>query len=330
MKKKLGFGFGLLLISLMVASASLPASGAVGVSGKTFLVYLGSSPAHTDISGFYTNYTAKSNTVINSTTMTLANLKGNLTTKNVDALLLPGNQFKDSDNLTFIKTWFDQGNKLLWVAGDSDFGGYFNASKINPVLKLVGSVLRLDAGAVADPVWKDGASYRVVANQLGTGAIADKIKSQVTNFTAPFHGPTAVYYEQNGVAKDLRTTTPTNVQVVVKSSANATALDQDLSGTAADFYVTSTTTGNYPLLATETMKSNMVVVSGEADFTSYKNMYGKTLEKSGKAHDGMIVVDTVIDYFFNSVATKSSSPLNFVAVTIGLVAIVVFIKKRRN
>lgn len=265
------------------------------VTGKTFLVFNGEGAFAPEINGFYTNYTSAGNRVINGSDMTMDDLRTKLTA-DVDALFLAANNFEGVD-LSFIKDWFDLGNKLLWVAGDSDFGAFFIADDLNPVLEEVGSVLRLDAGAVDDPVINDGASYRVIANQLGEGRISDAIRAEIDGeLRMPFHGPTSVYYVNNGVPSDLREATLDNVEVVVKSSPHASAIDQDLSAGAGDFYASIGAVGDLPLLVVETMGSNMVVVSGEGVFKDYKFMYGNSMEKSGEFHHGSIVVDTVISF----------------------------------
>ncbi len=319
----------LFLVALMLMGSVAPASSLV--TGKTFVIYTGSGAFHQDYNGFYGNYTGAGNTVINASDFTYDALVAILENTTVDALFLPGNEFADNESLTPIKTWFESGKKLLWVAGDSDFGGYFVSQKLNPVLETVGSVLRLDAGAVDDPVSNDNASYRVVANQLGDGPIASTIDA--TDFKMIFHGSTSVYYVENGTPKDLRNATVDNVEVVVKSSKDAKVIDQDLSASSGDFYVTiNETTGNYPMLVTETIGDSMVVVSGEANFADYKNMYGNTFEVSREFHYGSIVVDAIITYFFEKIGTADSSflPFNFVVPFSIFMATAIFIRKRRN
>ncbi len=328
MKGKFIFSALFLVAIMAVMSFSGPVSADELVSGKTFVVYNGGGVFAPEINGFYTNYTEAGNTIINGTDMTLENLKGNLTA-DVDALFLPANDLSGAD-LSFIKEWFDLGGKMLWVGGDSDFGGFFIADNLNPVLEEVGSVLRLDSGAVDDPVSNDGASYRVVANQLGDGPIASAIKEHVDgDFKMPFHGPTSVYYMKDGAPADLRNATLDNVEVVVMASPDSKGIDQDLSAGTGDFYASINATGDLPLLAVETIDNNVVVVSGESVFKDYKNMYGNSLEKSGEFHYGSIVVDTIISYVFENIATQSKAPINFFVPVIGLIAVAAIIRRRK-
>ncbi len=340
MKGKL-FTAAMLMVAIMAFSAfNTPVVGheLSLVTGKTFLIYGGNDPSHSDFNGFYTNYTNAGNTVINGTDVeTIDQLKAKLT-DDVDVLLLPGNQFTSSDDLSFIKTWFEKGDKLLWVAGDSDYGSYFNASLLNPVLETVGSVLRLDAGAVSDDTSNDGADYRVVANTLGSGPIATELKEYVNDtvapFRMPFHGPTAVFYMKDGAPADLRNANVDNVEVVISSSDKAKGIDQDLSATAFDYYASINATGNLPMLVVESMNTSSVIVSGEVNFADYKNMYGNVLEKAGTFHYGSIMVDALISFLFEEEATSEpaegkTSPINILAPLAGLFAVVAIVRKRK-
>ncbi len=328
MKGKFVFSALFLVAIMSVMSFSGPVSADELVTGKTFVVFNGDGVFEPEINGFYTNYTDAGNTIINGTDMTLEDLKGNLTS-DVDALFLPANDLSGED-LTFIKEWFDLGGKMLWVAGDSDFGGYFISDNLNPVLEEVGSVLRLDSGAVDDPVSNDGASYRVVANTLGDGPIASAIKEHVTgDFKMPFHGPTSVYYMKDGAPADLRNADLENVEVVIMSSDDSKGIDQDLTAGTGDFYASINASGNLPLLAVETMGNNVVVVSGEGVFRDYKNMYGNALEKSGEFHYGSIAVDTIINYVFENIATQNKASVSFFVPVVGLIAVAAIIRKRK-
>ncbi len=251
---------------LLLVHSGIPTNGLELVSGKTILVFNGGGISSPEINGFYANYTSAGNQVINGTDLTVDSLR-TLLTSDVDSLFLPANDLS-GENLTFIKEWFDLGGRILWVAGDSDFGGYFISDNLNPVLETVGSVLRLDSGAVNDPTSNDGASYRVIATQLGNGSVSDAIRTEIVgNFKMYFHAPTAVYYlNNNSVPSDLREESLDNVEVVVKSSPDAVAIDQDLSAGSGDFYSSINAVGNLPLLAVETIGSNVVIVSGDSVF----------------------------------------------------------------
>lgn len=281
----------------MISAAFNPASALV--ADKTFMIYTGHSAAHDNVSGFIGNYSTD-NTIINGTDIDFATELDD----SVDALFLPGNEGFTTAELTAIGDWFALDGKLLWVAGDSDFGDFFIAADLNPVLKKVGSVLRLDAGAIDDVESSDGSGYRVVSTGVGDGEIATAVTEGMDNVTTIYHGPTSVYYVVGDVRTDLRGADVENVEVITMASPTAKILDQDVTLGDDDFYYSianDKAEGNYPMLAVEVMGKGMVIVSGEASFTSYKNMYGNFFEKSGNYHVGGELVDNLITYFFEEV-----------------------------
>ena len=275
------------------------------ITGASILVYVGDA-YHNEPNNFANVYNSSGNAVTVATSYDFAS---DLSTDNFDAILFSNlNSNMTVANMTAIKTWYELGNKLMWVAGDSDYGGFYIAGNFaNPMLEMVKSQLRMDAGALADSQSNDAASYRVIANETG-------ISSNVTDYVtagfklAPFHGPTSVFGWDyaNSTGVDLRNTTLPNVNVIVNSSAAATALDQDTSITVADFYEYSNVTGNYPLMASEKLNGSYVVVTGEVNFDDYKFMYGMFTEKNQLAHQGMMLVDNMISWvFYKDFGTKT-------------------------
>lgn len=328
MKKHMIGMLGVIVISMfLLSSTNVPAL----TTGHTLMVYTGASPNHTDISGFYGNYSAD-NTFMNSSDdgYLATNLKDD-----VEALFLPGNDELTDADMTAIADWFKLGNKLIWIGSDSDYGGYQNAALQNTLLEKLGTVLRFSTDAVADPVANDGASYRPRSTGVGTGPIATAVTKGIDNVTAPFHGPTSIFYMNGTIPTDLRGASVDNVEVIVTASKDAEALDQDLSLTAADFYsANNKTTGNYPLMAVEKMDTSLVVLTGESIFTNYKNMYGYTFEKSGLPHAGKAIVDNTISYYFDSIFKSAAAanflPIDFVAASFGIFAVAIVAFRRRR
>ena len=234
-----------------------------------------------------------------------------------DVLLLPRtHNIFTAGNLSAIETWFETGDKFLWVGGESDYGGYYLANNTsNPVLAEIGSDLRLDSGSVEDPTSNDAAAYRVVVNTTG-------VSSDLTDYVTDgfhqlvMHGPTAVAYAANSTHwGDLRTADlafgGNEVNIVLNTSAGAIPVDNDLSLKGSDYYTYNNVTGNYPMLVTQTIddvsgvKDSMVAVSGESIFTDYKFMNGDTTEKKGEHHNGSVVIANLISYFFLNLASGS-------------------------
>lgn len=338
MKQRKLFYLVVMMVFYLISAMINPTSGNI-VEGKTIMIYTGNSASHTDMSGFYSNY-SHANTVINNTEI-------DFTTElnaNVDALFLPANEGFSLTSINAISNWFALGNKLLWVAGDSDYGGYFIARDLNPVLESVGSVLRIDAGAIDDLVSNDGSGYRVVSTGVGNGEIAQAITKDMINVSLPFHAPTSIYYMNNEQGADLRSNNVENVEVIIFSSPYAKVLDQDVSMGDDDFYYSTESYGNYPLLAVERIGNSTVVASGECNFCSYKTMYGTSFEKSRNPHLGSEFVDSLISYFLPEIVDISNItvttsiintppvfvPINGTAVMISITFVTILTRKLKQ
>ena len=286
-------------------------------TGLDILVYYDDLDQYsTDYAGLTSNYTAAGNTV---TVVTQSNWSFDTNSSDAyDVIFLSdwgSGVFNGSTatvaNNDAIKLWFDSGDKLLWVGSDSDFGGSWVANQTNPLLAAIGTELRFDAGAIADPESNDGsASYRVVGNE--TGVSSEYVDTLTAGFVEMvFHGPTSIIYTDDSDAsyKDLRNATLTDVDVLINSSAFAEALDQDVSVGDDDYYayLDVTLNGSYPMLVVDHnanglgINDSLLVVSGERVFSDYKNMYGTTKEKNADWHDGANIVDRIVFDFFANV-----------------------------
>ncbi len=258
------------------------------------LIYTGNNAAHTDAMGFYVNYTNAGNIVNISDNYNFAGLE----IDEIDVVLFPGNQNFNEEDLNALSSWFNSGVKLLWVGGDSDYGGYFHANQINPVLEAVGTKLRLDAGEIEDPVSNDGAPFRVITNVTGSPSPLVDYVTDGFNRTI-FHSPTSVIWFDGIEYRDLRgKTNMAGIDIVLESHTTSNALDQDISTGPDDFYAYSEEKGSYPLLVTEAIGVSLVVVSGEANFMDYKQMYGTTTLYEGTPHQGSLIVDNILSYYY--------------------------------
>ncbi|MFX1505295.1 MAG: BMP family protein [Promethearchaeota archaeon] len=248
---------------------------------------------------------------------TVTNLEGNLTAAgsdfhtidgvfsipaNANILLIPcSTLIYSASELNIINNWFTgDGARLLWVAGDSDYGGYFNSSYSNEILARVGTNLRIAADAVADEVNNDGASYRVAApTPISDGDLNSIFTRNVSS--AIFHAPTPVVGYQSGAVVDLNQTSIDGVEIIMKSSIYSNALDQDFTGTEFDYYSSHNLNGSYPMMAIQDMgDGKSVIVSGEAIFSDYQHMYDLYTSNgiwNGGYHEGKTLVDNVLTWF---------------------------------
>ena len=254
--KKLYFASLAIVGLFVVGFVQVPVTGAteveehpVIVTGLKVIVYVGDSQYSTTANWFANAYEAVGGNV----TVLAAYNFSNILTDNPDAVFLADIQSdtnaSDSSatgNITKLYDWFKTGDKFLFIAGNSDFGGAYNAANAtNPLLKAFGSQLRVDAGAVEDDTMNDGAAYRVVANTTGPSSTEVDYVFNDVNFTAgmPFHGPTSVFGWSGGKAVDLRNTTLSWVDVIVNASGYSNALDQDSSATGYDFHTSNKSFG---------------------------------------------------------------------------------------
>ena len=262
----------------------------------------------------------------------------------VDMLFLT--QSDDPFNVTEtadIVAWFALGDKLLWVSGDSDYGGYYDPSNINDVLDALGSIARIDGTSIEDAVYNDGASYRAAATEFGVGdTLYDEVATAVTAGMEAgliLHGPCAIVAFDGTYYKDMRygqSVFPERVMTLMTYSVNATAIDSDTSLGGLDLYANTTegasgvTTGLYPAIVYENMttQDSHIILSGEAVYTAYKYMYDQGTENgvyNGGLTYGQMFVNNVLNYFF-----PKDASLGFVAIPLALIGVVYVISRRKK
>ncbi len=227
-----------------------------------------------------------------------------------NVLLLTGSTVGYSlDDINQIYNWFNSdGAHLIWIAGDSDFRSesdppLFTPDSSNAILSSLGSSLRISADSVEDGSNHDGVPYRVAATQ----PVCDEFSLYSCVFTdgvdsAIFHGPTSVLGISDEQVVDLNVNFIPGVEVVMRASPDASALNWDGSMTDFDYYSgDGVASGNYPMMAIQDMGGDkFVIASGEATFSDYQNMYGMETVYgvwNGGFHDGKVLVDNVFTWF---------------------------------
>ncbi|TDA42213.1 MAG: hypothetical protein DSO07_00515 [Thermoproteota archaeon] len=196
------------------------------------------------------------------------------------------------DEISAIKQWFDQGGKVLWVTGDSDYkgGDYLRIAPANSVLEAVGSVLRNDHCEATDPKLAPAKPYHVAAiisPDPPLSVLADGISNYVL-----FHGPGAVAAYYNGKWMNLVNETIPNVYRIAWTSDG---------GAIAEF--TPPLPQAYPVnyrgkileMAAEVMPNNGIVIfSAEAPFDHYKGMWISSYEEFPKLDGPKFVTNVVL------------------------------------
>ena len=260
-----------------------------------------------DIDNLVLNLTSAGNTI------TFINETWNLA-DDVDALFLTGadDGVWTVDQINNIVDWMSLGDKLLWCAGDSDYAGIFNPYPINNVLAALEAIVRLDGTSIEDPVYNDGAAYRVCSPYFGSGdAIFDGelVANLTKDMTAgvQIHGPCAILGYDNATSSyiDLRinaTSFPNRVWTIMRYSEAAISTDSDITNNDLDLYAYSGTTGYYPAVVYEFLDSvySHIIVSGEAIYSDYKYMYDQRTENgvyNEGVHFGQVLVNNILNNF---------------------------------
>jgi hypothetical protein len=258
--------------------------------------------------------------------------------------------------LADIAAWFELGDKMMWVSGDSDYGGFFNPWAGNGILEAIGSIARLDGTSISDSTNNDGASYRPAATEIGYGdplydVVADLITTDSdTGLQIPagviFHGPCAVIAYDGTYYKDLRygeSVFPERVNVILTYSEDAISSDSDVSDgwgantTAGDYgidlYSFDVDTGLYPALVHEVFAEHTsdLIVSGEAIYTYYKFMYNQITENgvyNGGLHYGQWLVNSILNLLLEDKPVEETSA--FYLVPLAVIGVIYAISRRKK
>lgn len=142
----------LITTSYIVNSQSQQGDTQVYPTGINILIYYDTTePFSMSFTGFEANFTDVGNMVTIVSNANWNFLSDSLVDYDALFISVAENQILNNANnpeVIAIKNWFETGDKLLWVAGNSDFAGSWIASRNNPLLESIGTPLRFDAGAI--------------------------------------------------------------------------------------------------------------------------------------------------------------------------------------
>lgn len=214
------------------------------------------------------------------------------------------------DEINALKQWWNDGNRILWVAGDSDYGNGPNTiNNVNSILDALGVNLRLDQCSVEDSQSNAGAGYRVVAvvNPDDKTPKKDEITKDLQNGgKVLFHGPGVVaYVDDNGNWKTLKPNEGLdNIYVIVTSTENGQIVEN--TDPAAQAY-SAGSNGKFPMLVVQTFpdKKNLLIVSGETPYGGYEPMWAP--EYHGVKLDGPTFVTNFIHWAMDAQASLGES-----------------------
>jgi hypothetical protein len=215
----------------------------------------------------------------------------------IDVLIVNGPDYMFPNETDVIKDWFTgASNRTVWIAGESDYGGYWSPAGtnstptgVNHIVKAIGGHIYIQDDAVSDPVSMDGASYRVVASEPNT--VDDPAKYITRDVThVSMHGPTAVVPYSSVTAAGVGTVGSfddmNKVQWVMNSSGTGSIQDQDFDD--------DTLWEGYPVAKNMSMcmaaiewdigaKDNKLICTGESVYADYKLMFGETCRYANKS-----------------------------------------------
>ncbi len=250
----------------------------------------------------------------------MASFEGNLTAKGLEVVWttqinettladaqflflgsLYGSSFTDAE-VAAIAAWFKQGEKTIWVGGDSDYGASTIPFDMNRVLRAIGSKLRFEHTSLEDPVTNCAAGYRPRANVTNMEDM--EVAGIVAGFNATqgvlFHGPTILYGFYNGMAVPLETMMVPNVYWVMKSGASGILVDADPTINPPLAHEVGQQ-GSFVVMAVEKYVSGhgngKVIVSGENPYGGYQPMFSS--EYKDIALDGADIVMNAVDWGLN-------------------------------
>ncbi|MHA2364444.1 MAG: hypothetical protein ACXAC7_10835, partial [Candidatus Hodarchaeales archaeon] len=224
----------------------------------------------------------------------------------VDVLIIPsaGTNYTQAEEGD-IATWFDTGDKGLWVSGDSDYYGPPMAYRPNHVLNAVGSNLFVELGAVESEYNFGGSGYRVSGIQYNTEDpnsqyLTAALPYQGDDAMALFHGPAAVIGKNSTggfVNLEENITDVADVEWVVRTQNGTIIFKRTLEEAEGAQAHTNNEEGNFTLMALQhsagAAGTSKIVVSGEAPFSTYKNMFNDPGEYETPHNDLYLVYNTM-------------------------------------
>ncbi|MEB3755671.1 MAG: GldG family protein [Desulfurococcales archaeon] len=240
------------------------------------------------------------------------------------------------DEMDALVNWLNSGGKVLWLAGDSDYGsGNVSQAAVNTVAEYVGSHLRVDEGAIYDNVHKAQKFYRVLA-QVYPDKEASAVAEGITNPILA-HGPDNVVYVYDNGTVDLLacSTPPDNVIRIARYFPTAyladnnppppLAIDQIFAaglapGTDATAQaVTGCPNANYTFIAAEVLptssgKASLVIVSGESPYGDYEPTFAPSYY--GVPLDGPKFIYNVFKWAYNFVQTYTPPQVTTITHTV--------------
>ena len=241
------------------------------------------------------------------------------------------------DEITAVADWFNEGNRFLWVAYDSDYpdpGGPFINGNSTLVLEAIGSHVYGEPTHIWDNELNCGSNYRPIANVTSKSPF---VRNIVRNVDAVLmHGATCLYGSQNEIPSSLtnvvalENTSIANVTPFLYYSPAAYIHDSD---TLLPIAHHNADNGSFVACTIETYaglnKTGVIVVSGSAPYGSYCPMsadhyYNQTL-------NGYKMILQAIDFGMSfGPPAPIEIPILLTGIAVGIVFMILIVIERRT
>ncbi|MCE4625202.1 MAG: hypothetical protein F7C35_04980 [Desulfurococcales archaeon] len=285
---------------MLMGLAAIPTTHVAHAQGQTITVAVDLGHGESDK---YLNYIMSNITFVNwvviNTTLNESSLDG------VDVFIIgqPTAGFTP-DEMDIIYNWLQQGNKVLWVAGDSDYGSGNETQKFcNALLEYIGAKLRIEYASVYDDVHNAQRFYRVLfrvypdnIEELNTSIISYNITKPILG-----HGPAPlIWQDENGDYHDIvNETFPGLVRIAWSYDTAYIGDNNPPLPLVYDPILYGQGTGNHTFvfIAAEYWSdlNDLIVVSGESPYGDYEPTWSP--EYYGVPLDGPQFVTNMITWF---------------------------------
>jgi len=267
---------GLLLLSTLLMSMTSIALVGAQTSGKVVVHLKGALEADDNLKAAMVDYSYVEWSVVTGD-ITSSDLAG------ADMLVMiqadPAAEYTTAE-ISVVTSWFDEGNKLLWVASDSDYpdGQELRPPQANAVLEAVGSALRGENAETQDPLVNFDAAYRVKGVSTYCSEDYEFLVAGVTY--AQFHGCGVIIGYLNGNYYALEETDIDGVHVIMTSSDNGVVSDESAPAPEAH---SPGQEGAFAMMVLEEMSNdNYVIATSDAPFSHYSPMYKPEIQKESR------------------------------------------------
>ncbi len=274
-----------LAVILLVVAAIIPVAHPAFAANEK--ITIGFDLAHGENSKYISNITAEldyANVIVINQTFDQVDLS------QFDIIVLgQPTTYLAPEELDALSQWLNTGGKVLWLAGDSDYGGGPDSQQaVNAVAEYIGSHLRVDMGAIYDNTHNAQKFYRVLA-QVAPDQEAAAVANGITHPILA-HGPDNVVYLYDNGSLDLLAcqSKPEHVIRIARFYPTAyladnnppPALAVDMLGVVAGESATAEAVTGCPnatyvfiaaeIIPTSSGKASMVIVSGESPYGDYE------------------------------------------------------------